>query len=362
MASARREAFNEPFFLQWHLTDRCNLTCQHCYRDEAKADLDLAALRAVLADYVGFLNRLGRDGRVQFAGGEPLLSPHLYELVRSARTHRIPSRVLSNGTLAVPETVRRLRQAGCRLVQVSLDGLEATHDAIRGTGAFRRALAGIATLRDVGVEVTVSMTLSRVNAGEALDVARLAEESADRVSFHRLVPVGGGQRLADELLSPAEVRESMAGLLAFRQDTRIDLPLRDPLWKAYFEPRLRGHRCVAGCAVGYNGLTVEANGDVYPCRRLPIVIGNVCRQSLYEIWQAPLLQALRDRDRLGGKCGRCRLRWVCGGCRGIAYAVSGDPLAEDPQCFRRLPWWERAAQRLKLWSRTRPETASQVQH
>lgn len=343
----KNEAFNEPFFLQWHLTDRCNLKCRHCYRDERKTDLDLEALRAILAGYVSFLDRLGRNGRIQFSGGEPFLSPHLYELIRAARTHHIPSRILSNGTLVTPDVARRLRRAGCRLVQVSLEGLEATHDTIRGPGAFQQALAGIAALRETGVEVTISMTLSRVNAGEALAVARLAEEVADRVHFSRLVPVGSGQALADELLSPAQVRELMTALVALRRKMSIDLPLRDPLWKAYFNPRLNGHNCIAGCAVSYNGVTIESNGDVYPCRRLPIVVGNVCQQPLYEIWRAPLMQTLRDRDRLGGKCGRCRLRWVCGGCRGVAYAVSGDdPLAEDPQCFRQLSWWEKIASHL----------------
>lgn len=341
VVSQRHLAFNEPFFLQWHLTDRCNLACQHCYRDAPKADLDWEALRAILADYIDFLERLGRPGRIQFSGGEPFLSPHLYALIRQAKSQRIPSRVLSNGTLVTLEVAQRLRRAGCRLVQISLEGLEKTHDAIRGAGSFQQALAGARALRQAGVEVTISMTLSQINLAEALDVARLAEEIADRVSFHRLVPVGSGETLASQLLSPAQVRALMADLFAFRQKTSIDLPLRDPLWRAFFNPHVRGCNGIAGCAIGYNGLTVESNGDVYPCRRLQIVVGNLLRQRFHEIWEAPLLQALRDRDRLSGQCGRCRLRWICGGCRGIAYAVSGDPLAEDPQCFRRPSFGEK---------------------
>jgi radical SAM protein with 4Fe4S-binding SPASM domain len=77
---------------------------------------------------------------------------------------------------------------------------------------------------------------------------------------------------------------------------------------------------------------VEANGDVYPCRRLPVVIGNLLHDDLEEIWRGEALEQLRNRDALTDRCGRCRLRWHCGGCRAVAYALGGSALAEDPQC------------------------------
>ncbi len=332
----RHQAFNEPFFLQWHLTDRCNLACQHCYRDENKTNLDFDTLQAVLRQYRSFLQAIGRNGRIHFSGGEPFLSAHLFDLIRTAKGHNLPSRILSNGTLITPELAARTRRAGCRLVQVSLDGLESTHDKIRGKGTFKQSLAGIANLRAAGIEVTIAMTLSQVNVHDALPVARLAEQIADRVHFSRLVPIGSGEALEADLLTQAEIYRLPKDLHAFHGRTKIDFPLRDPLWKAYFNPQCSDWgSCIGGCAVGYNGLCIESNGDVYPCRRLPIVIGNVLSQSLIDIWHAPLMQTLRDRDRLKGNCGDCRLRWACGGCRGVAYGLCNDPLAEDPQCFRR---------------------------
>lgn len=337
----RREAFNEPFFLQWHLTDQCNLACQHCYRDGRKEDLDIDALESILAMYVAFLERIGRAGRIQFTGGEPLLSPFIYHLIRLAKSHHIPSRVLTNGTLITTEIACKLRKAGCRLVQVSLEGLRELHEIIRGPNTFQRALDGVAALRVADIEVTISMTVSRINVEEVRGVIRLAEGIADRVSFHRLVPWGRGRQFIEQIFTPLEVQELMKLLDFERQRTNIELPLRDPLWKAYFKPRLEGCNAIAGCAVGYNGLTIDSNGDVYPCRRLPIVVGNVLERPLWEIWDDPMMQELRDRDRLGGKCGGCHLRWVCGGCRGIAYAIKGDPMGADPQCFRELSWLER---------------------
>ena len=84
-------------------------------------------------------------------------------------------------------------------------------------------------------------------------------------------------------------------------------------------------------------MTLLPDGTVYPCRRLPVPIGNVTRDSLRELWvSSPVLESLRDKQQYRGKCGRCK-RWAaCRGCRAIAYAASENPkdfLAEDPQCF-----------------------------
>jgi sulfatase maturation enzyme AslB (radical SAM superfamily) len=76
----------------------------------------------------------------------------------------------------------------------------------------------------------------------------------------------------------------------------------------------------------------------------------------------PLMQALRDRNRLAGKCGKCRLRWLCGGCRGIAYAISDDPLAEDPQCFRDLTWGEKLIAQGKRFAHAKPSPESSVEY
>jgi radical SAM protein with 4Fe4S-binding SPASM domain len=330
----RKELFNEPFFLQWHLTDRCNLCCRHCYRDGQKEELSLRELQGILHRYADFLGYLGKRGRVQFCGGEPLLSPHIYTIIEECTRLRFPTRILSNGTLITADVARRIVEGGCRLVQVSLEGMEEVHDAIRGQGSFQRARQGIEAARAAGIQVTIAMTVSRENRHQVMAVARFAEEHADRVGFHRLVPLGSGAEMRDGMLAPAEIRAMMKEIYHFKQGTPIDVPLRDPVWRAYFNPRARGCNGVSGCSAGYNGLTVESNGDVYPCRRLPIVLGNIQERSFEELWRSEILEQLRDRDRLKGKCGACRLRWLCGGCRAIPYALTGDPLGEDPQCFR----------------------------
>mgnify|MGYP001341997068 CR=1 FL=1 len=89
------------------------------------------------------------------------------------------------------------------------------------------------------------------------------------------------------------------------------------------------------CSIGTDSLTVMPDGTVLPCRRLPIAIGNLQRDSLFKIWYtSDLLWKLRDKNNLQGKCNDCELIPRCGGCRAIAHAMTGNYLAEDPQCWK----------------------------
>jgi radical SAM protein with 4Fe4S-binding SPASM domain len=332
--TSERCAAPEPFFLQWHITDRCNLRCAHCYRDAPKEDLPRDDLAAILENFLEFREDLPQEKtRIQFCGGEPFLSEHLPFLLEAAARHGIAARILSNGTLIDLARVAMLKETKCRIVQLSVEGPHAIHDAIRGPGTFEAVIGAARLLKESGIQVTLAMTLSRRSLPGLGQVLDLAAREADRIGFHRLVPCGAGAAMRDDLLGAAELRDAYRRIDDFAGGhPELDIPRRDPLWHAFF-----GRFCLAdhlaGCSIGWGGVCIESNGDVYPCRRLPVRIGNALERPLLEIWGCEELAALRDRDRLKGRCGGCLMRKQCGGCRAVAAAVSGDPLAEDPQCF-----------------------------
>jgi len=79
---------------------------------------------------------------------------------------------------------------------------------------------------------------------------------------------------------------------------------------------------------------ISLRGEVFPSGYLPLSAGNMRQTSLVDIYRhSPLFQALRDKSQLKGRCGRCEFRWVCGGSRSRAYAVTGDVLAEESFCL-----------------------------
>ena len=326
----------EAFFLQWHITDRCNLCCRHCYREGPKPDLSGPDLRRVWENLLELAQAMPQDkARVQIAGGEPMLSPHLFEVLDWTASAGLQTRMLSNGVLIDRQAAADLKAHGCRIVQLSIEGMAETHDSIRGPGTFEKVLNAARVLAEAEVEVTFAVTLTKASAAELPRLLDLASKAADRIGFHRLVPCGSGKGLTAEMLTPAELRAAYDQIHRFKQDHPwLDIPLRDPLWKPYFSCVKMSHHA-DGCSAGYCGICVDSDATAYSCRRMPIPLGSALATPLTELWESGLMESLRDRDQLKGRCGGCALRWRCGGCRAVAWALTGDPLAEDPQCFFR---------------------------
>src|SRR5450756_1416338 len=123
-------------YLLVHLTDRCNLGCRHCYRAGAKkGDLSAFSHRRMLEEFED-----GGGLRLLLSGGEPLLYPYFWQLNDLLPAFDIRVVLLTNGTLLDRRSAALLN---VHEVQASLDGLEESHDRLRGPGAFRRALAGL---------------------------------------------------------------------------------------------------------------------------------------------------------------------------------------------------------------------------
>lgn len=336
------------FFVQWHLTERCNLRCRHCYQGAAPGrEMDLDEVREVAAE-VGEMVAAWEDAHgLAFAksysitGGEPLLRKDLFEVLDAVGRGGFAVHLLSNGTLVGPDEARRLAGLGVAGVQVSLEGPERVHDRIRGAGSFAAAVRGASALVGAGVAVSLNVTLSGLNALYVEELVRLAQGlGARRIGFARLVPCGRGAELSSHVLTAREMEEVYRHLLEL-DAPGLEVASGDPLASQLRAgpPGAAGAVAVGGCAAGVSGLTILADGTVSPCRRMDLALGNVRTDSLRELWAgSPVLEALRDKARYGPRCRACD-RWAaCRGCRAVAYAharASGrdDFLADDPQCF-----------------------------
>lgn len=343
-------ATEHEFFIQWHLTERCNLRCSHCYQTglhgvaEPSIDVVGAVVNQVSTMLAGWAEMYDLTFSPSFTltGGEPFLRRDIFEIIEAVRSLGFEVALLSNGTLISRDDAGRLSGLGVERVQVSFEGPESVHDAIRGSGSYTRALRGVRHLLDAGVRVSMNCTLSRVNAPylkELIEVARNA--GVERLGFSRLVPAGKGRGLLGEMLTSAEVERLYREVLAGDFGT-IEVASGDPV-AAQLDAGDGdlGDAAFGGCAAGVSGLTILPDGTITPCRRLPISLGNISRDSLREIWAtSPILNRLRDRTAYRGKCGACS-RWAaCRGCRAIAYAYAqahggDDYLADDPQCPRK---------------------------
>jgi radical SAM protein with 4Fe4S-binding SPASM domain len=324
--------------LFWESTSRCNLACRHCRRLDADApsadDLTTDEFRGVLRSAASLARPI-----VVFSGGEPLLRDDWAELAGEARGLHLPTALATNGTLIDRPLAGEIAAAGFRRVSVSIDGADAaTHDAFRGVkGAFARALAGIDALRSVGQEVQINATVAAHNIDQLDGLYELARSTGSAaMHLFLLVPVGCGLEIApSHQLAPQRYEDALEWL-ADRQGGDIDV-------KATCAPhyhRLAAQRGMSlgrhagrGCLCGLSVMFVSHRGEVFPCGYLPVRCGSVREGELAGIWRnSDVLAKLRDFDALGGKCGRCEYRGVCGGCRARAFAATGDYLAEEPCC------------------------------
>lgn len=345
------------FFIQLHITERCNLRCSHCYQEGSRSgEMTLGEITSVADEVSEMIADWEEAYDVRFessftvTGGEPFLRNDFSAILAALHQRGFDTYILTNGTLISRERARELAGLGVRGVQISLEGPEQIHDSIRGAGSFSASMNGIQNIVSSGIELTLNTTLSEINAPYFMEMISLASAlGAQKLGFSRLVPSGGGRQLVGRMLSSTAVGDLYRKIFSAKigNNTGIntgDLKIvtGDPVASQYRSPAQAAYGSSVpsgGCAAGVSGLTIMPDGTVTPCRRLPIPVGNVRTDSLREIWvSSEVLNSLRTRTLYQGKCGDCS-RWAsCRGCRAIAFATSGTGgmdacLAEDPQCF-----------------------------
>ena len=330
-----------PHVVAWNLTKRCNLECAHCYiaagpHESATAELDTAAC----LDIVDQLLAVNPTPLLILSGGEPLLRRDLTEIARYASGKGATVVVGTNGTLLTDERIAALKGAGVSGVAVSVDSLRpAYHDNFRhGRGALADVQAALARLTAARLDFIIQTTVTKGNRAE---LERLAAWSADQgaVSFncYFLVPTGRGAALSD--LGPAEYEAVLGDLAGWERTYRGRMLVRAKCAPHFMRhvyqtdpesPVLNYH---TRCPCGTQYCRITPDGKLTPCPYLPEVAGDLRAQSFAELWRSsPLFRRLRE-GALGGKCGVCEYRALCGGCRARAFALEGDVLAADPSCL-----------------------------
>jgi len=338
------------FLIQWHLTEKCNLRCKHCYQEGGKIEeLSLAEIYRAIEEICDMLQAWHDDYDLDFSpsfnvtGGEPFLRAGFFDILDRLVQTGFEIYILSNGTCITVDMAQKIAALGVHGVQISLEGPEEIHEQVRGWGSFAATLQGIRNLLQAGVKVSLNATISRMNAGYFQEMVGLAKElGVPRLGFSRLVPSGRGKDLLADMLTLDETKRFYESVLSMQVEG-LKITTGDPMAAQMNSPAPADDETNAfpagGCAAGVSGLTILADGTITPCRRLPIALGKVGENPLREIWATSIvLEQLRKKDLYQGKCGKCP-RWsACRGCRAIAYAFAqtqGNPdfLAPDPQCF-----------------------------
>lgn len=350
-----------PFLVVWNYTNACNLRCKHCYQ---RADKPLPE-ELTTEEKLAIVDQLDEANvaTIAFSGGEPLMHKDLFKVAKYAADKGLYVSIATNGVLLTKETVRKLKESGVNYIEVSLDGATGeTHDSFRGVqGCFNIAIQGIKNSVEAGIFTCIATTATSYNLHEIPKIIELAKKlGVRRVIVFNFIPTGRGKEAIHLDLTPLErekllrylytmlVKGEVEVLCTAPQYSRVCLEQsfisgRDILSPTHFASlnfHGRAKRIsdfLGGCGAGRLYCAIQPNGLVTPCVFMPIVVGDLRKQKLQEIWlNSKVLNDLRNRNRLKGRCSHCRYRNICGGCRARAYAYYGDYLMPDPGCIREL--------------------------
>lgn len=343
-----------PFLAIWEVTQACDLACVHCRASAQPLRNPMELTTEEGKDLIDQIAAM-RVPVIVLTGGDPIKRPDLFELIGHARKVAVRISLTPSATpLLTQEIIFRLKEAGLARLAVSMDGASAeTHDVFRGmSGSFARTLNAIRWANEAGLPVQINTTFSRRNMAELDEIAQVVESLRITLwSVFFLVPTGRGK--LDELLSAEEFERVFARIYRLSKTASFDIKTTEAqhyrrfLLQQRVAERREGvlaepapekmadsiGRAPRGLNDGKGFVFISHTGEVYPSGFLPLTAGNIRRQPLSTIYrESPLFVQLRHTSNLEGKCGACEFKEICGGSRARAYALAGDPFAEEPCC------------------------------
>ena len=370
-----------PFLAIWETTQACDLSCKHC-RASAQPLAHPSQLNTGEA-----MNLIDQIADLQvplfvFTGGDPLKRPDIFELIRHAADKGVHAALTPSGTpLLTRDAIFRMKDSGLSRLAVSLDGsVPAIHDSIRGIpGTWERTVQAIQWANEAKLPIQVHTVVSRLNISDLDNLSIfLTLKQIVMWSFFFLVPVGRGK--TDDLLTGQEFEDVFAKMWDLTKRVPFAIKTTEAMhYRRYLiQQRMKENLPTTGVhddagarPTSHPGWTVRSGhpgqgsedkavgwatkrvndgrgfvfishiGKVYPSGFLPIEGGDLHSDTLAHIYQeSPIFVKLRDSNQLHGKCGACEYRNICGGSRARAYAVTGDPLAQEPCCIYQPKHWD----------------------
>jgi radical SAM protein len=362
-----------PFLAIWEITQSCDLACKHC---RAAAQPIAHPDELSNAEAKGLIDQIA-DMHIPifvFTGGDPMKRKDVFELISYAAGKGVQVALTPSATpLLTREAIFKMKEAGLVRLGISLDGsTPEIHDNFRGLpGAWARTIQAVEWANEAGIPIQVHTTISRHNAHDLDSLCNLFEKLAIVMwNVFFLVPVGRGQ--LNDLLSGEEFEKvfgkiyELSHKVSFQIKTTEAMHYRRYLLQNNLQERKMGHGHPHAAKHEYEPGTPTADaktrtmgwatrrvndgkgfmfishvGNVYPSGFLPIHAGNIRETPLAEIYRnAPIFKSLRDTSKLEGKCGACEYKEICGGSRARAYALTGDPLAQEPCCIYQPKNWD----------------------
>lgn len=331
---------DRPFILFWEVTRACALACRHC-RAIAQPQSHPQELNheeaMTLVDRIAELN----PPMLVLTGGDPMMRRDIFDIIERAAAKGLRVALSPAATNRLIHTdFHKLRQAGVVSMSLSLDGAtQETHDAFRRVPhTFERTLQAARMAKEAGIQLQINTTISRTTLPELEGFVELLKQiEPDVWSVFLLVPTG--RATMEELPTADELETLWQRLLELRAELPFAIKTteghhyRRAIMQAARTSGAPAPRHMVPTRDGKGVAFISHVGEIQPSGFLPITAGNVRTDDLATIYREhPLFVQLRNDDALGGKCGKCEYRKLCGGSRARAYGSNGDMMSAEPLC------------------------------
>lgn len=345
-----------PWTVSWKVISACNLRCKHCYFDDefgkaynTQNDLNSDEIVKLANDLVanfGIVN-------YSITGGEPLLRKDIFEIIKIIKASNGIVSLQTNGTLITKTIAKKLSgllNPNTDFIQISLDGLEKTHDSIRGEGNFKKAINAIKLMIDFGIKVNVNCTPISKNINELVELYKFCTElGINKFSLSRFIPYNKNQKELE--LKMSDLIEIFATILKLSKLSStylefhykfFDFVSNDTL-RQYADAYIKKHKsndkisCKNVNCHKHNTLFIDADGKFYLCfssKHNDKGLGDFRKHSAIELWNNRN-QNIFFTNRLidNMPCKTCRYFAFCkGGCQASAYNRYNDKNHPDGLC------------------------------
>ncbi len=364
-----------PFQIVWNITKACNMKCMHCYEDAGKRDMNELSSKEVFQG-LDVISDAGVTS-IAFSGGEPTIHPHILDFIDYSHDKGMYVAMATNGyILADKGKSKNFVDAGLEFVQISLDGVDPeTHDSFRQVeGAWNKAVHSIRNFVEEEIFVEVATTVTEHNKKEIPDMIDFVRDlGAKWFMLYNFIPTGKGSEIMEMDLSPKDRSDLLKVAYAKNEGDNMQVLSTAPQYAEvaksmvskgsniipthfynpeYSDPAIMQlAEFIGGCGAGRFYMSIEPNGDMYPCVFFPhkkdVKLGNLKKDKFNEIWiNNDILNTLRNKEILHENCGECESRNICGGCRARAYNYFDDILAPDPGCMNNEKEWKKLKNRI----------------
>jgi radical SAM/SPASM domain protein of ACGX system len=338
----------EYFSVQWHITDMCDQRCKHCYifAEEVNKKINEMTYEEMvhtLDEIKDMCKKMNKLPYIYLTGGDPILHPKFWDLLELFKENNIPFTIMGNPFHLNLEVLKKMKSYGLEKYQMSLDGMEKTHDWFRKPGSFKITLEKIKDINDAGIKSVIMTTVSKSNIKEIPDIIDTVVKNKVRIfAFSRYCPTSLEKTPGIDALEYRKLLDTCFKKYKkyIEEDTYTIFNLKDHLWKLYLYEEglyklpdtINEGFIYDGCHCGIGHITILPNGDVYACRRMESKVGNIFLNHLIDIWNSKELDEYRKVDEFT-KCSKCKLKLFCRGCPAVTKGLTGNMYNEDPQCW-----------------------------